>query len=151
MAHFKALLDHYDPRLWPLLIAGVVYLAMNAWKKVSPASFDSMPPRLKMLPAALLGAIIGGTTGVSAILDIVVGAMSGITAVGGHEVLTRLRTGSGTREEASPPSPASEVDPTKCRTCGADLTEPPPAVPAPIVPPIPTTPPGPQPPPSPSA
>ena len=94
MANIQALIQSVDPKLWPFCIALLVGFFYWAWKKVHPASFEKIPPRLKALPGAVVAAVVSGATVPdlqSFILDVVIGAL---TAGGGHEFLERLRKGS---------------------------------------------------------
>lgn len=98
LLEFKSQLDAIDPRLWWLVIALVVYGLVFAWRKIHPASFDKIPARFKALPAAILGAIMASTAAEEIpkmLFDLVMGAISGVTAVGGHEAGVRLLTGKG--------------------------------------------------------
>lgn len=87
-------LNTIDPRLWPLTIALLAYGAIQLWKSIHPSSFAAVPSRVKMLPAIAVSAIVAGSasdvTDPSALLsDMVIGALSGVFAVGGYEVVTR--------------------------------------------------------------
>lgn len=107
MLALKAALDETDPRLWPVLIAGVVYSIGLLWKRYAPKSFRAVPARFKALPAAIIGAVLAGSTGTSTLIDLFIGAAAGLTAVGGHETMKRLKTGVG----------SSDVPP--CAACAA--------------------------------
>lgn len=116
MIDFKNSLDAIDPRLWWVLVALVVYLVVYLWRVLSPKlpeplRFSSLPSRFKALPAALLGLAMGVTSVdndaevVKMIVDLVLSAVAGVTAVGGHETLRRLSTGAGASGKPSAPLP----------------------------------------------
>jgi hypothetical protein len=100
MHDLKQYLDTIDPRLWWLSIALAVYALVFVWRRLSaalPASvrFDQIPARLKVLPAVVLAAVVGAAGLDSAeigknLLDLLLAAVAGVTAIGGHETLSRL-------------------------------------------------------------
>lgn len=103
MTEFKAYLDSIDPRLFYLAIAFAVGAVIFGWKKVHPQSFYRLSTRYRALPATILGAIASASTATElkrAVVDAVIGAFAGITAVGGHEFVTRLL--SGDKKKAAP-------------------------------------------------
>lgn len=105
LIEFKSQLDAIDPRLWWVVIALVVYGLVFAWKKIHPASFEKVPARFKALPAAILGAIMAATAAdeiPKMLFDLVMGVISGVTAVGGHEAGVRLLTGKGSGASKEP-------------------------------------------------
>ena len=118
MHAFIAHLNALDPRLWPLLLALVVYGLVHAWRTLLPASFDSVPPRLRAVPPLLLSAVLSASAHelsnwAGMFTEIVLGAASGTMAVGTHETVVRLLTGSGSRSapeagEVAAPDPSSE-------------------------------------------
>jgi hypothetical protein len=93
MHEFKAYLDAIDPRLFYIGIAMLVGAVIFGWKKVHPASFFRLPTQYRALPAVILGAVTsasGASEIKRAIIDAVIGVFAGITAVGGHEAVSRL-------------------------------------------------------------
>lgn len=93
-ADIKVLIQSVDPRLWPMTIALLVGFAYWGWKKVHPASFEKVPPKLKALPGTILAAVVSGLTLPDLptfVMDVILGSL---TAGGGHEFLQRLRKGS---------------------------------------------------------
>lgn len=103
MQELKAYLDSIDPRLFYLAVALVIGAIIFGWKKIHSTSFYKLPGRYRALPAAILGAIASASTSSElkrAVVDAVIGVFAGITAVGGHEFLTRLL--SGDKKKAAP-------------------------------------------------
>lgn len=93
MTGIKLYLDSIDPRLFYLAIALAVGAVVFGWKKLHPLSFYRLPQRARALPAAILGAIAAasGAEDISrAVVDAIIGVFAGITAVGGHEFVSRL-------------------------------------------------------------
>jgi len=94
MTAIRTYLDNVDPRLWPLAIALVAGGVVWGWRKLSPKSFDRLPPAIQALPAILIAAAIGGATGsdlVHMMFEAASGAVSGLLAVGGHHTLKALK------------------------------------------------------------
>lgn len=90
----KQFLVAVDPRLWPFTIAVVVGFVYWLWKLVHPASFNSVPSKLKALPGAVLAAALSGLTAPELselILDTAIGSL---TAGGGYEFIQRALHGS---------------------------------------------------------
>lgn len=112
MMEFKVALEAIDPRLWWLSITLFIYALIWIWRWVSPKlptvlQFENVPSQFKPLPALAIGAVLGATGMESQeiariLLDLVLGSISGVTAVGGHETLARLMGG-------SPSAPSTEV------------------------------------------
>jgi len=108
MLTLKLALDSIDPRLWWVAISLVVYLLVFVWKQLSAklpawAKFEVVPTKLRALPALLLATAITATGLESAeigkiLLELLMGAASGLLAVGGHETLSRLRGNSGQKQ-----------------------------------------------------
>lgn len=93
MTEIKTYLDSIDPRLFYLFVALAVGGVIFLWKKVHPDSFYRLSSKYRALPAAILGAIASASTSSElkrAVVDAVIGVFAGITAVGGHEFVTRL-------------------------------------------------------------
>jgi hypothetical protein len=93
MTEFKNYLDAIDPRLFYLTIALAVGAVIFGWKKIHSESFYKVPTRYRALPAAVLGALVSGSSATEikhAVIDAVIGVFAGVTAVGGHEFLSRL-------------------------------------------------------------
>ena len=120
LSEIVAQLRAIDPRLPYLLTAALCGLAVWLWKTTSPATFAQVPPRVRALPAAAIGAILtaGSTESLHTLLvDMVFGAFAGVTAVGGHETLRRLVSGTGQEGQppaapvAPPPAPPPEPEP----------------------------------------
>ena len=100
----KTELTALDGRLWPLLLAFTVGGVIWAWRVAHQKSFDALPSRVKALPAAALGAALSASAAVTVeqmIAEAAIGVFSGLTAVGGHEVGTRLLSGKGTKPETA--------------------------------------------------
>lgn len=116
----KLTLDALDPRLWWLGIALLTYLVMWCWRWLSkwlPVSlqFDQCPARVKALPAAGIGLLLGAASaGLSSVelgqqlagivVDAIAGACSGVTSVGLHEMVNRLLGAGGTLAPKPPPA-----------------------------------------------
>lgn len=108
MLTLKQTLDSIDPRLWWVAISLAVYLVVFVWKRISAklpawASFELVPTKLRALPALLLAVAIAATGLESAeigknLLDLVLAVVAGVTAVGGHETLSRLGGNSGQKQ-----------------------------------------------------
>lgn len=108
MLTLKLSLDALDPRLWWVAISLVVYLLVFVWKQLSAklpdwAKFEVVPTKLRALPALLLATAITATGLSSAeigkiLLELLMGAASGLMAVGGHETLSRLRGTTGQQQ-----------------------------------------------------
>jgi len=69
-----------------LLVGAIVW----AWRSLHPRSFERLPTSLQGLPAVLLGAVIaawasGGDVD-HAMVEALLGALAGLTAIGGHHV-----------------------------------------------------------------
>lgn len=93
MLAFKQYLDSIDPRLFYLAVALAVGAVIFAWKRWHPLSFYRLPQRARALPAAILGALAAasGSEDIQrAVVDAIIGVFAGITAVGGHEFVSRL-------------------------------------------------------------
>jgi hypothetical protein len=113
MIELKIALDALDPRIWWVGVTLLVYLLVWCWRWVSrylPAvlRFEACPSRLRALPAVGLATAIGATGIDSAeiakiLLDLVLAAISGVTAVGGHEMLGRLLGAAGATAPTAPP------------------------------------------------
>jgi hypothetical protein len=114
MAEIKTFLDALDPRLFWIVISLVVLGVIQLWRWVHPASFDKVPARIKALPAVALGAILAATASddvTQIVMNLVIGALSGVGAVGAHETVRRLATGESNtspipRGSARPPTPS---------------------------------------------
>ena len=74
-----------------VLVGGVVY----AWRRLAPSSFQKLPDSVQALPAVMLSAVLaaastGDDAGLGRVLvEIALGAFSGLLPVGGHEALKR--------------------------------------------------------------
>ena len=93
MHEFKAYLDGVDPRLFYIGVALLVGAVIFGWKKIHPDSFFKLPTQYRALPAIILGAETSASSATEikrAIIDAVIGIFAGITAVGGHEAVSRL-------------------------------------------------------------
>jgi len=93
MHEFKAYLDGVDPRLFYIGVALLVGAVIFGWKKIHPDSFFKLPTQYRALPAIILGAVTSASSATEikrAIIDAVIGIFAGITAVGGHEAVSRL-------------------------------------------------------------
>lgn len=111
--------DAIDPKLWylgiALLTAGIIAL----WRQLHPKSFDALPPRIKALPAMLIGAVLSATAATdlkSVFVNAFTGVLAGLLAVGGYEAKVRLLSGSGSRPEPVEPTekqPDAEPEPTE--------------------------------------
>ena len=109
MTDLKQTLDALDPRLWWLSITIGIYLLVFVWKKLSAKlpeaiRFDQIPTRLKVLPALALALVLGATGLESAeigrnVLEMLLGVISGVTAIGAHETLQRLGGASAPRPD----------------------------------------------------
>lgn len=90
----KQYLVAIDPRLWPLAIALFVGFLYWGFRRLWPATFDKLNPKLKALPGAIIAALVSGAA-LPDIKEFVIETIIGaLTAGGGHEFITRLRHGS---------------------------------------------------------
>ena len=94
MIYLRDTLASIHPLLPYLTIALLVGLAIWLWRTYSPRTFELLPPAVQSLPAVLLSAVLtaassGSTTVGHAMVEAVIGALSGLVAVGGHEALRR--------------------------------------------------------------
>lgn len=89
----KSQFDALDPRLWHVAVAVVVGALVFGFKRTWPRRWKALPPRYRALPAAVVGALLAAPAAqgaTSVVLDAVLGAFSGLTAAGGHELISRL-------------------------------------------------------------
>ena len=109
----RAQCDAIHPQLWFLVVAGVVGAIVFAWRKANAASWNKLPSRLKVLPATIIGALLAATSDDKAgtvIVNAMLGAFSGLTAAGGHEMLVRLFTGAGDNRPARKKKPKKDAE-----------------------------------------
>lgn len=106
LSGLRAQADAIDPHLWFAAVAVLVGAVVFAWRKVAPSTWDKVPSRFKVLPAAIIGALLtagAGDKASSIILHLVIGAFSGLTAAGGHEMGVRLLSGTGDARKKKEP------------------------------------------------
>ena len=92
MYDIKAAIDAWDPRLFYVFMAGVVFVVIYLWRQLLPATFDNVPKRFQFVPALMLGAVLSASADSesvkTAVVSALVGALSsGLAAVGGHHAL----------------------------------------------------------------
>lgn len=91
LANIRAYLIDIDPRLWPLAIAVVTGAIVFGIGKVWP--LKEWSKALQAVPALLISAALSGlsaTEVVDMLIDAVLGAFSGVLAIGGHHTMPRL-------------------------------------------------------------
>lgn len=96
--NLRAQVEAIDPHLWFAAVAVAVGAIVALARKLAPASWDKLPSRFKVLPAAIIGALLtagAGDHAASIVVNLVIGAFSGLTAAGGHEMGVRLISGAG--------------------------------------------------------
>lgn len=83
-----------DPRAWYFGIAVVVGLFLYGWRKLNPASFNSLPPTIQTLSGALVGSVIQAVYENAShaetkklVFGVLMGALSGFSASGAHHFL----------------------------------------------------------------
>ena len=92
MTDLRTYLEAIHPLLPYLLFAGLSGLVVWAWRTYAPRSFEVVPKSLQALPALLISGLMAGFTASeldSLIAETLVGVLSGLLAVGGHEALRR--------------------------------------------------------------
>lgn len=91
MFTIKQHLDAVDPRLFFAIIALLAWLFVYSWRRLSPGTFEKIPPSIQGLPAILFGAIAAAPAGAGNLketfVNAAVGAFSGLASVGVHHVL----------------------------------------------------------------
>lgn len=90
MTEVKQFLDSLHPAAAWFSLSFLVGAVVFGWRKLSPSSFEKLPPALQSLPAVLLGAVAGAAQGgdvKAAFIDAALGALAGLTAVGGHHAI----------------------------------------------------------------
>lgn len=98
LVNLRAQVDAIDPRLWFAAVALVVGAIVFAWRKAAPSTWDKLPSRFKVLPTTIIGALLvaGASDKASSIIvDVLLGAFTGLSAAGGHELFVRLISGQG--------------------------------------------------------
>lgn len=90
MHDVRLYLEAIDPRLWHVVVGAVVFAVIYAWRKISPSTFDALPPKAQALPAIILGVVISESSSANftgMLIDAIFGAFSGWQAIGSHEFL----------------------------------------------------------------
>lgn len=91
LANLRTALADANPALPYLVIPAIAWLVVYLWRRFSMSSFEKLPDSVQALPAMLLSAILSAASSggdfKKALLDTVVGFVSGLTAVGLHHAL----------------------------------------------------------------
>lgn len=93
MDQIYAELAAVHPLLPYVAIACAVGCVVWAWRRWLPQTFEKLPRAIQGVPALLLSAVLAaGSAGEAktAMLEALFGALAGLFAIGGHEVLKRL-------------------------------------------------------------
>lgn len=102
MKELIAQLQAYHPQALPIFVAVLTGGVIHGWKLFFPKSFEQLDPKFKAYPATIVAAVM--TAGITATakpvnlfeltLSALFGGFSGLTAVGGHEFISRSKNGS---------------------------------------------------------
>ena len=124
LSHLRAQVDAIDPQLWFAAVAVAVGTLVFVWRKLAPSTWDKLPSRFKVLPAAIVGSLLTAGAGANArhiIINLVIGAFAGLAAAGGHEMGVRLLSGAGNdRKKAIPKTAAKKPEKKAAKKADAD-------------------------------
>lgn len=93
VSRIRETLDAVHPAAFNVLLAVAVGLIVYLWRKVSPSTFEKLPPSVQSYPAlvwgAMLSALTARTTELGGLLsDVLVGGtVSGLIGIGGHHAM----------------------------------------------------------------
>jgi hypothetical protein len=114
--NIKAALDAVDPKLFYLIVSGIVGGVIWAWRRLSISSWDWVTrrsPSIQQLPALVLAGLLSyapaaGLPLIKVLEQVILGALAGaLPAIAGHEMMKKIPQlpYNGGKAPAAPPAP----------------------------------------------